>query len=210
MSPLQQHSWSPRKAQARLRTMCQLQSHVWHMRQSRSVTGPMSLKQVWEPPHERKWCCQSCIVATIWYIQYDCSIRLLLGWNTWICLQQYHMSRKKTYNRDFGSILLGLRASKPNTSILDPLCRWLHRLTPGTLVTPGRRIGEYFAITTLLLVYLSFHRSLMRRTGSTNREVHQRSSVLYRPRYPRRSQQWNHRTMDSKSHCVHASILVLC
>jgi hypothetical protein len=34
--------------------------------------------------------------------------------------------------------------------------------------------------------------------------------VLYRPRYPQRSQQWNHRTMDSKSRCVHASILVLC
>ena len=192
--------------------MCQLRSHIWRMRQSGSVTGSMSLKQDWEPHHKHKRCCQSRIVATTWYIQYDCSIRLLLGWNTRICLQHYHMSRKKTYtsNRDFGSILLGLCASKPHTSIMDPLHRWSHCLTPGTLVMPGRCIGEYFTITTLLLGYLSFHRSLIWCTDSTNQEVHQPSSVLYCPQYPWRSQQRNHRTMDSESCCVHASILVPC
>jgi len=89
----------------------------------------------------------------------DCSIILFLNWNTHIYSQRYHRSRKKHRNCNFRTVSLGLHASKPLTSIPEPLHRQVHCTTPTTFTMSGRHIGEYFAITRQSLGRLSLYRS---------------------------------------------------
>ena len=89
----------------------------------------------------------------------DCSIILFLNWNMHIYSQCYHRSRKKHRNCNFRTVSLGLHASKPLTSILEPLHRWAHCTTPTTFAMSGGHIGEYFAITRQSLGQLSLYRS---------------------------------------------------